>query len=182
MKVSLLRNVIWAELGLGSVIAFAAGDGHGHVTDLIAPLVNVIILLSFLIWKLKKPFANHFSEKSANIKNAIERASIKAKEVELMLAKQKSKNANLDNEIKNMENKIMQDLEQYKSLITVETSNKIEKLKEDAKAKIAAERKELLEELNNILLNEVIAKTKNNLSSDRQLQTQAAQKMLEGTI
>ncbi len=67
----------WTALALlGSSAALASGgEGahHGSAADLIAPAVNVALLLGFLVWKLKKPLSDSFTKKSEEITNTIER-------------------------------------------------------------------------------------------------------------
>ena len=65
-----------------STTAFASGGG-GHdvsVMDLIPPAINFFLLLGFLIYKIKGPLSNYFTEKANLVEETVERANIKAKE------------------------------------------------------------------------------------------------------
>ena len=66
---SLIEGAISAEHG--------AAAHHGHVSDLLAPLVNVVVLVGFLVWKLKKPLSDMFTKQAEEISNLLERASLK---------------------------------------------------------------------------------------------------------
>ena len=89
-----MLNKLTVALVLMAILpsALAAGNGgHGHLSDLIAPLVNVVVLVGFLVWKLKKPLSDHFTAKAEEIANTLERASLKSKEAEVMLQAQQKK-------------------------------------------------------------------------------------------
>ena len=97
-------RLIASYLLLISASAIAAGDGghHGSAADLIAPTVNVLILVGFLVWKLKKPMSDAFTKKAEDVTNTLERASLKSKEAQMMLENEQRKVTNLSTEIKNL--------------------------------------------------------------------------------
>jgi F0F1-type ATP synthase membrane subunit b/b' len=159
---------------------FAAGGGHGSVSDLIAPTVNVGILFLVLILATKNKIKEFFLNKSKNIADTIERADIKSKEANIMLETQKRKMANLESEIKNIHGQAESEVINFEKNISVETQSKISKLKSDAEMKIQAERKFLVDELNAQLIEQVIAKTKTTIKSNKDYQAKVSNKMLQG--
>lgn len=161
--------------------AFAAGDaGHGSAADLIAPAVNVILLGGFLIWKLKGPLKSHFDTKATDISNTLERASLKSKEAQMMLENEQRKISNLSNEISTINEQAEKDVQVYEKNLAKETEEKTQKLKLDANSKIHADKKMMIDELNTELLNQVIAKTKNTIKSNKDYQSKVSTKLLKG--
>ena len=131
---------------LATASAFAAGDGgHGSAADLIAPAVNVAILVGFLVWKLKKPLNDSFTKKAEEIADQSEA-----------------------------------DVKTFEKNIAKETEDKIHKLKTDATSKISADKKAIMDELNADLLNQVIAKTKSTIKTNKDFQSKASNKLLQG--
>jgi len=156
----------------------AAGKGgHGSVTDLIAPLVNVLLLAGFLIWKLKKPLSDYFTKQADEISNTLERASLKSKEAEVMLQAQMKKMAAVESETKEIVKQAQVDLKNYEKNYTREIEEKAGKLKMDATSKIEAERKLLINNLNSQLLDEVIAKAKSSIKTNKDHQSKVSHKM-----
>ncbi len=161
-----------------SVEALAAGNGgHGSVSDLLAPLVNVMLLGGFLCWKLKKPLSDYFTKQADEISNTLERASLKSKEAEVMLQAQIKKMTNVENETKEIIKQAQVDVKNFEKIYSREIEEKAGKLKVDATAKIEAERKLLINQLNAKLLDEVIAKAKSSIKSDKAHQSKVSSKM-----
>ncbi len=162
--------------------AFASGNGghHGSASDLIAPAVNVAILVGFLVWKLKKPLNDSFTKKAEEITNTIERASLKSKEAQMMLENEQRKITNLSSEMKNLADQSESDVKVFEKNLAKETEDKIQKLKTDATSKIAADKKSIMDELNTELLNQVISKTKTTIKTNKDFQSKASNKLLQG--
>ena len=155
----------YAILALGyATKALAKGHGggehHGSVSDLIAPAVNVAILVGFLVWKLKKPIADSFIAKSDEVSNTLERASLKSKEAKIMLDNEQRKIAGLSNEIKSITTQSENDVANYEKNLSAEIEDKSHKLKIDANSKIQADKKAMVDALNAELLDQVVKKTK----------------------
>ncbi|MFP5457650.1 MAG: hypothetical protein ACLGG7_02855 [Bacteriovoracia bacterium] len=161
-----------------SPLVFAAGNGgHGSVTDLIAPFVNVAILVSFLVWKLKKPLSDMFTAKAVEIENTLERASLKSKEAEVMLQAQNKKMATVDSEVKEILRQAEVDVKAFEKSFAREIEDKTFKLKSDASAKIEAEKKGMIAALNASLLDEVIQKAKATIRASKDNQQKASSKI-----
>lgn len=167
-------------LGIASK-AWSAGDGHhGSPADLIAPAVNVAILAGFLIWKLKGPLHSYFTKRSEDVANTLERASLKAKEAQMMLENEKRKLSNLAAEVKNINQQAEKDVSNFEKILSKETEDKTHKLKMDANSKIQADKKALVDELNAQLIDQVIAQTKLTIKTNKDYQSKASTKLLKG--
>lgn len=169
----------YAFLALGVAKAYAAGGHHGSPSDLIAPAVNLGILLAVLIWKTKGPLKNYFINKSQDIENTIERANIKSKEAQMLLETEERKAANLDSEVKAIYEQAEKDVAAYEKSLSKETEDKTQKLKADANLKIQADKKAQLDELNSELLNQVIAKAKTTIKLNKDYQSKVSTKLLK---
>ena len=162
-----------------NVMASDSG-GHGSVTDLIAPFVNVIILVGFLVYKLKKPLNDYFSNQSNQTKQSLDRASLKSKEAQVMMDTQERKNKNLQNEIADIKNRTASEIQSFEKQYSLEINQKVEKMKLDAVQKVEAEKKAILNEINSQLLDEVISKAKDTIKSNKDFQAKASNKLVEG--
>lgn len=173
----------YAILALTITKAYAAGGGEGHhasITDLIAPALNVGILLGVLAWKLKGPLHNFFVSKAEEVANTLERASLKSKEAQMMLDGESRKMASLQTELKNIHQQSENDILTFEKNLSKETEEKTHKLKADANTKIQADKKAMIDELNAELLNEVIKKTKSTIKTNKDYQNKVSSKLLQG--
>lgn len=174
----------YAVITLSISNAFAAGGGahgeHASITSLIAPAINVGILLGVLAWKLKGPLQAYFANQSKEVANTLERANLKSKEAQIMLEGEERKMANLQNEIKSIHQQAETDVLVYEKNLSKETEDKTHKLKADANSKIQADKKAMIDELNAELLNQVIAKTKSTIKTNKEYQNKVSNKLLQG--
>lgn len=170
----------YALLALSITKAYAAGGAGGSITDLIAPTINVGILLGVLVWKLKGPLKNHFNSKSEEVSNTLERANLKSREAQIMLEGEERKLSNLDNEIRSIHQSSDNDVLTYEKKMSKETEDKTHKLKSDANLKIQADKKAIMDELNAELLNQVISKTKTTIKTNKDYQNKVSSKLIQG--
>lgn len=158
----------------------AAGNSHGEgtPTDLIPSFVNVILLLGLLVWKLTPVIKNHFSSKAEEIDTVMRRAEIKAKEANDLMAVTSKKMAESDEEIKTLKSNAENQVNNYKAEYIRDVDHRIHKLNEDAKMKIEAEKKSLSDSVNELLVDKVINKSKNKISSNDNLSNNTKEKLL----
>ena len=147
---------------------------------LVWPAFNVGLLASLLFWKLKSPVKSFFKNKSESIAEIMERANVKAKEAEMMMQMQRKKIEGMESEIQKIHSEAESEMETFKKTYAKEVDERIEKLKADAALKIEAEKKQLTDQLNAMLLDEVIAKTKETIKTNKELGEQATSRVLEG--
>lgn len=159
--------------------AFAAG-GSGSPKDLLWPFFNVTVLAALLLYKLIPVMKKHFGEKAKTIAEVMERASVRAKEAQMLMDVQKKKLDSLDDEITNLKKEGDDEVSSYKDTYTKEVDERIVKLKSDAAKKIETEKQEMANDLNEELLNAVIANAKVKIKGDNALSASATNKILEG--
>lgn len=159
--------------------AYAAGDGQGSVKDLIPSVLNVLILGSFLIYKIKKPLRDMFIKKSEDIEKTIERAAVKEKESKLLLEQQVKKLGQLERDIESIFSKNQTEVENFKKNYEDYINKKILKLREDAALKISTEKKAQLEQLNQYLVDDVIANAKKLIKGSQEKQKRIGEKMVK---
>lgn len=172
-----MKSVLLLVLILFSGVAFAGGTGPG---SLVAPAVNVTILVCALIYFLKTPAKAFFSNKSSSVSEMLERASSKAKEAEMMMEVQRKKAESSEQEIKKLEAEHADMINSFDKNYQKEVEERIVKMKEDANQKIESERKELVEELNANLLDLVVAKAKNQIKNNPTMAETATKNIIEG--
>jgi F0F1-type ATP synthase membrane subunit b/b' len=156
------------------------GEHHASINDLIAPAINVAILFGVLIYVTKDKLRSFFISKSDEVANTLQRADIKAKEAALMLENQNKKMMSLDSELKNIEAQAEADVLTFEKSLAKETEEKISKMKLDANSKVAADKKQMVDELNAELLEQVINKTKSTIKNNKDYQSKVSTKMLQG--
>jgi F-type H+-transporting ATPase subunit b len=168
-------------LGLASKAWSASGgEHHSSISDLLAPTFNVVVLVVVLIFATKDKLKSYFVSQSENVANTLERADIKSKEARMMLESQKRKLASLDADIKKIQKESESDVLVYETKISKETAEKISKLKEDANSKVAANKKEMMNDLNKELLEEVVKQAKSTIKENKDYQNKVSSKMLQG--
>ncbi|MBT4791903.1 MAG: hypothetical protein HON90_10055, partial [Halobacteriovoraceae bacterium] len=148
--------------------------------SLIAPAINVAILLGGLIYLLRTPARDFFASKSTTVAEMLERASSKAKEAEMMMEVQRKKASGVEAEVNALTTENAKVIKNYETEYALEVESRIEKLKEDAAQKIEAEKKELLGDLNSKLLDLVIAKAKTQIKSDAKLANNSTNNIIKG--
>ena len=98
----------------------------------------------------------------------------------MMLENEQRKITNLSTEMKTLADQSESDVKTFEKNIAKETEDKIHKLKTDASSKIAADKKAIMDELNADLLNQVITKTKSTIKTNKDYQSKASNKLLQG--
>lgn len=173
-----MRIILISLMVTGTALAGGKG-GHGSITDLIPPAVNFFILVTFLVIKLKAPIRNLFIKKAEAISETLERANVKSKEAQVMLETQQKKLSNLDNEIKTINEDAEKEIATFNTSYADEMTVRAQKLKQDAAAKIEAERKALFEKVNSKLIDNIIAKASSTLKTNNDLRSKINKKITQ---
>ena len=161
--------------------AMAAGDGAHHepsIKDLMYPAINFLVLVSFLVWKLKKPMKDMFDKKASDIQSLMASAAQKNKDAEEKLKNLQGKMANLSSEISKIQKDYESDVANFITTQSAETQSVIARAKRDYENKIEGEKNELVERLNEELLNSVIAKTKQAINGSGEMKKSATSKIV----
>jgi F0F1-type ATP synthase membrane subunit b/b' len=173
-----MRIILISLMVTGTALAGGKG-GHGNIADLIPPAVNFFILVTFLVIKLKAPIRNLFIKKAEAISETLERANVKSKEAQVMLETQQKKLSNLDNEIKTINEDAEKEIATFNTSYADEMTVRAQKLKQDAAAKIEAERKALFEKVNSKLIDNIIAKASSTLKTNNDLRSKINKKITQ---
>ncbi len=174
-----MKSILALLLVNGTVHA-AGGTGHGSPSDLIPSFVNIGLLAAGLLYILIPIMKDYFKTKSQDVKNIMERASVKAKEADMLMAAQKKKLSNLESEVEAIKKDGATEVSTYKSNYEKDVESRISNLKQEASKKIETEKQELANNLNEQLLDAVIANAKTKIKADQGLNTEATNKILEG--
>lgn len=158
-----------------------AEEGAHHepsIKDLMYPAINFIVLVSFLVWKLKGPMKEMFDKKAADIQSLMTSAAQKNKDAEEKLKGLQAKMSNLGSELSKIQKDYEQDVANFITTSSAETQNVIARSKRDYESKIEGERNELVEKLNEDLLSNVIAKTQQTINGSSDMKKNATSKIV----
>jgi len=161
---------------LTSFSCFASG-GPGHISDLFWPAFNFFIFFGFLFWKIKKPIKDGFNKNAELVKELYEYADAKSKDAESKILKYEEKLNNLDNLVQKIKIDMDQEFSIFSKNLEVETEKKIERAGKDAQRRVLSEKNKMIRDLEESLLNMVIAKTKNRIGGDKELKEKATNKI-----
>ena len=156
----------------------AGGSSHGSVSDLLFPAINFFALLCGLIYLIRKPMAEMFTNNAKEVTNLYEYAEKKDKEAKIKLEMFQKKMENLEGE----KNKIVKNAEQeangFIEMSKNESGEYLDRLARDSKAKVQFEKNSLENEIRESLVNEVIGKAKEKISSNNDLTKKATEKLI----
>lgn len=160
-------------------VAFAEVAAHHEpsIFDLKYPLVNFIILLAILS-KVLKPLREKFNKNADDVKSLMESAARNDKDAQEKLLQFQSKIKNIDSELIKITTDYQSDAAQFAKNQSNETQTTIARMKRDLENKLDGERKELIDELNNDLINKVVSSTQSTINSNKEFKTKATQKIL----
>lgn len=181
MKVKL---VTLSLLLLNLTVAFAEEHEAAHhepsIWDLKYPALNFVILVGFMVWKLKKPLADMFDKKADDVKTLMESAEKQSKDANQKLQELESKIKNIDSELVKINGDYESDVVSFAKNQSTDTQTVIARMRRDVESKLEGEKKELNDELKHDVLNLVVAKTKNTIGSNTELKTKATNNILVG--
>ncbi|MFG1482394.1 ATP synthase F0 subunit B [Halobacteriovorax sp. HFRX-2_2] len=163
-----------------SNIVFAAGGEYhgGHLSDLLVPAINFTIVFGFMAWKIIPFMKNSFVEKADSIKDLVEYAAEKDAKAEKVLSASKAKLDNIEGEKEQIITNAKKDGDKFEETYVQEIKASMEKMEVDSSHKLESEKKMMLKQLNESLLDEVISKTKNKIHSDSSLSNKATSNLI----
>lgn len=157
--------------------AYAAGGG-GHLTDLVIPALNFVVFAGIIFLAIKGPMKKMFSENAVKVKELYTYAEGKDKEAQIKLDMYEKKMNSLQSEIQKINEDIQKDEIVFKENVAKETAAQLEKMQKDSILKLESEKNSLLKNLNEALVNEVIAKAKNKISENKDYKEKATKKLV----
>lgn len=163
-------------LTLDSVLAAGKG-GHGSIKDLGWPLFNFLILMLPIFLK-RKSISEAFTSWSKEVEENIQSASKKSQEAKLKLQDLEQKLKDADGEERKILGEAENQFDDFAKRSKKELEEKINRIKKDATTRAETERSQLVKKLNEDLVNEVIAKAKEAVSSDGANRSRATKKLL----
>ena len=156
----------------------SAAHHEPSLKDLMYPAINFVVLLAFLIWKLKAPMKKMFDDKAADVQSLMNSAAQKNKDAEERLKTLQAKMANLAPEVAKIQKDYESDVATFTQTQTQETQSLISRTQRDFENKLEGEKNELVEKLNEDLLNSVIAKTQQTINGNSDMKTRATSKIV----
>jgi F-type H+-transporting ATPase subunit b len=161
--------------------AVAAESGAHHepsIKDLMYPAINFAVLAGFLVWKLTKPMKEMFNKNASDVESLMNSAAQKNKDAEERLKTLTSKMNNLPSEVSKIQNDYESDVKTFAQTHGEETQAHIVRTQRDFDKKLEGEKNELVEKLNEDLLNNVIAKTKQTINGNADMKNRATSKIV----
>ncbi len=161
--------------------AVMAESGEHHepsIKDLIAPAVNFAIFFGIIFVALKQKTIDYFNKLSDEVKSLMSSAAEKNKDAETKLATFEQKIKNLETESVQIKNEYESDVVKFSKNSKTETETTISRMQRDSEHKLESERNVLIEELNTELVNSVVAKTKNVITTNAEAKKLATSKLV----
>ncbi len=159
-------------------IAFAAGGKGGHISELLVPAGNFILVFGFIFWKLKPAIKRHFEENAIKIKELVELAQKRDKEAQLKLESYQEKMKNVSTECNKIIENAKEDANNFEQSYAEEMKQASQKATKDSDHKLESEKNNMIKHLNESLLDEVISITKNKIQGDANLGSKTTDKLL----
>jgi F-type H+-transporting ATPase subunit b len=156
----------------------AAGKGGGSVADLAWPALNFVILLTGLLYFVKKPMRQMFDKNAEDVSNLFEYADKRDKEAKIKLEMYQKKMENLDGEKAKIVKNAETEAQEYIKKAQEESKAYLERMERDAESRIQHEKETLQNKLTEDLVNEVINKAKSKITSDADLNKKATNKLI----
>lgn len=151
-----------------SVNSYAAGDGHGSVSDLMWPAINFCILFGFLFYKLKDSISEGYKNLSKDFETKINSAKIAEEEASNYLNEQKAASENAADSMKALERDHETNVRNQSKVIESEYEQKTKKLYSDYESKLTSERKKVESQISSNLLESIIKKTASTISGNQE--------------
>ena len=158
---------------------FAAGGGHGSVSDLMWPAINFCILFGFLFYKLKDSISEGYKNLSSDFEKKFSSAKIAEQKANEFLNEQKLANKNASESIKNLEKQHEENINKQGKVLESEYDQKTKKLYSDFENKLISERKKVESQISSNLLESIIKKTSSTISGNQENKNRTIRNFLQ---
>lgn len=155
----------------------AGGYEQGPLSSLILPFLNFSAVAIFILFMLRKPLRALFEKNAKDIKELYYHAEEKEKEAKIKLQMYEEKMAGLTSEKNQIAEKASREIQELEKKIAQETQEAKAKIETDGRSKLAHEESMMMRELNESLLNEVIAKAKGSVKANKTVQKEITAKL-----
>ena len=166
-----MKKIILVLLVLNMGCVWAAG-GSGSVLDLKWPFLNLLLLGTLLIWKIKKPLLEMFRQNASDIKYLYNAAQEKEKESSIKYDMYKKRMEGVSKDYDAVLEKFHQKGKDFVNENKKEGDALIAKLQKEKDQKVAVERNKMLKNMESVLLSEIISKTKKKIETNTMLKQQ----------
>ena len=157
---------------------FAAGGGGGHLSELLFPAVNFLILVTFLIIKGRKPLAELFERNAKDVKELYDVAEKKDKESQIRLEIYQKKIADFKAEQRKLQEETEKSIRLFQRKVDEETTKLSRKMNQEGLERIENEKKIILWVLSEQLVDEVVKVAKDNVMNDRSTQKRVTMRLV----
>jgi F-type H+-transporting ATPase subunit b len=158
-------------------------EGAAHeasIFDLKFPVLNFVVLVGFLVWKMKKPLSDMFSKKVEEIKSLMDSAEKQNRDAQEKLNSLETKIKNIDSELVKINADYETDVVSFLKNNELEVSSTIARMQRDVQNKIDGEKKELLDELSHEILNKVVMGAQSTIKANTELKNKATNNIIAG--
>ena len=173
-----LYSFMFTLLTSAAYAAEEAAHSEPTISDLLYPTINFLVLLAFLVWKLKKPMQDMFNKKADEVQSLMTSAAQKNKDAESRLSALQEKMKNLDAEVTKIVAEYHHDVEVFSKTHAEETQSTIARTKKDLEHKLEGESNDLVERMHHDLLNNVIAKTQATIKANSDMKNRVTGKIV----
>jgi len=156
----------------------AGGSGETHLSDLMWPAINFLILAGFLVFKLKNPVKEMFDKNALLVKETYDFAEGKNKEAEIKLKMYREKLQNFNAEERKAKSDGEKEVKTFRERRIKETEGLLKRLERDAASKVKHEKRILIDELNHASLDAVINQARSTISNNEDSQKKATKNLL----
>ena len=172
-----MKKIVLLVILLDGGWAWAAG-GSGSVFDLKWPFLNLFLLATLLVWKIKKPLSDMFNQNATDIKYLYRIAQEKEKEssmkYEMYKKKMEGAGKDYDAVLERFRQKGIDFIDEHKK----EGDRFVAKLKKEKEQKVEVEKNKMLKNMESALLSEIILKTKQKIEADEKLKKQVTKGLI----
>ena len=169
-------------LSFANVIAEEQEIAHQEpsIFDLKYPVLNFVVLVAFLVWKLKKPMADMFNKNAENVKSLMESAEKQSKDANAKLVELENKMKNIQADLTKINTDYESDIVSFGTTLKEETETTIARMKRDVDNKIEGENKELMDGLSHEVLNLVVSNAQSSIKTNTDLKNKATNNIILG--
>jgi F-type H+-transporting ATPase subunit b len=133
---AVMLGTLWFLAWPGGVFAAEETAGHSELVLNIGKLINLLLVLTVLVWAARKPLASFFANRTQAIRDQLAEAQKARQEAEAKLAQIESAMSSLDDELHQIRESANREAqEEYKRLVAIAERDS-EKIVERARQEI----------------------------------------------
>ena len=165
-----IPSTLFIFLLFSEAFAASASGVHGIFDQIAWPVVNVILLFSFLAMVIYKKGKTYFENNATQIEELYNYAQDKDRKAQVQVDSFKQKLDHFDEKSRDIFRKAEEEGKQFEQNQKKETIRLLERMRKDADDRIAFEKKAMAQNINAILIGQVVEKAKANIRDNPQNQ------------